>query len=244
MQQGHQVKLSTRSDAKQAELQQAGFDACVVDIDTATAVNPVFLNADTLIINITSKHIDGFKQLIEAVTQSPIKQVLFVSSSSVYQNLNREVSEDEGAEDADSPLFQIENLFREATGFTTTIIRFSGLVGAGRHPGRFFRGGKQVQQPGAPINLIHFDDCIGIIDAIVSQAAWGQVFNACSDTHPDKREFYTHATQLAGNPPPSFATAQTPSFKIVGNQKIKQQLGYQLQHPDLLELRDYDVISG
>lgn len=165
-----------------------------------------------------------------------MQQVLFVSSSSVYQNLNREVSEDEGAENPDSPLFQIEQLFRQSAHFETTVVRFSGLVGPGRHPGCFFRGGKTIKQADAPINLIHFDDCIGIIKAIIEQNDWGEVFNGCSDSHPPKREFYRYASELAGTDFPALAEPASPAYKIVSNSKIKQRLGYQFQHPDLMQL--------
>jgi nucleoside-diphosphate-sugar epimerase len=190
-----------------------------------------------LIINITSKNIAGFHRLRESINASPVQQVLFISSSSVYQNLSREVTEDEGAENSDSLLFQIENLFRNQAKFETTILRFSGLIGAGRHPGRFFAHGKQVQQASAPVNLIHIADCIGIIDAIIHQAAWNTTFNGCADSHPSKKEFYSHARQLLGMPPPLFAATESPAFKIVSNQKIKQQLQYQLQYPDLMALK-------
>lgn len=220
-------------------MSQAGFDSYLVDIDQDSPIDTDFLDADILIINITCKNMAGFQRLINAIEHSPVSKVLFVSSSSVYQNLNREVSEDEGLENPDSPLFQIEQLFQRSTTFKTTLLRFSGLVGKGRHPGRFFRGGKTVKQPDAPINLIHFDDCIGIIDAIVEQAAWGQVFNGCSDTHSVKRDFYTQMARLLDRPAPEFESAQALSYKIVSNQKIKLSLQYQLKHPDLQKLHDF-----
>ncbi len=217
-------------------MNQAGFDSFIVDIDQDRSIDKNFLNTDILIINITCKNLTGFERLIEAIERSPVSKVLFVSSSSVYRSLNRIVTEDEGAENPDSPLFQIEQLFRRSSAFSTTILRFSGLVGNGRHPGRFFRGGKTVKQADAPINLIHFDDCIGIIDAIIEQAAWGQVFNGCSDTHPKKRDFYPLMAKQAGFPLAEFAEDATLSFKIVSNQKIKQRLHYQLLYPDLMQL--------
>lgn len=208
----------------------------LVDIDKPQTIDPSFLAADTLIINITSKNAEGYTRLISAIENSPVQRVLFVSSSSVYQNLNREVGEDEGAENADSPLFQIEQLFRQSPAFQTTVVRFSGLVGPGRHPGRFFRGGKTIKQVDAPINLIHFDDCIGIIKAIIEQDCWGEVFNGCSDSHPPKREFYRYASELAGTEFPALAEPTPPAYKIVTNIKVKQRLGYQFQHPDLMQL--------
>ena len=71
----------------------------------------------------------------------------------------------------------------------------------------------------------------------IQQGTWGEVFNACADTHPSKREFYTRAAQLAGMPPPAFADDGEASFKIVDNRKLKRVLGYALHHPDLMALR-------
>lgn len=198
-----------------------------------------FLNSDILIINITSKNLESFRQFISEIEQSPIKHVLFISSSSVYRNLNREVTEDEGAEDPSSLLFQIEELFRQSQGFVTTVLRLSGLIGPGRHPGRFFRHGKTIPQANAPVNLIHRDDCIGIIQTIIDQQAWQQTFNGCADSHPQKREFYSYARALLQQNAPAFAESPSPSYKIVSNSKIKQQLDYQLHHPDVMKIQTY-----
>ena len=88
--------------------------------------------------------------------------MLFVSSTSVYASGNQTATEADGALSGASPLLAIENLFAENAGFSTTIVRFAGLIGYSRHPGRFFRSGKPVQNPNAPVNLIHRDDCIGM----------------------------------------------------------------------------------
>lgn len=207
-----------------------------MDIEDDSPIDTAFLDAHILIINITCKNLAAFERLIRAVNKSQIKHVLFVSSSSVYQNLNRRVTEDENAENPQSLLYQIESLFRSSTGFDTTVLRFSGLVGPGRHPGRFFRGGKAVRQPAAPINLIHLDDCLGIMDAILGQQAWGETFNGCSDTHPEKRDFYRHVTTMAGMPLPEFIESGELQYKIVSNAKVKAQLAYQFIHPDLMQL--------
>jgi len=233
---GYHLHLSTRNPEKIQQLQQPSITPFLVDIDALTDCSE-FLDADMLIINITSKNLAGFAQLIAQIHQSPIKRLLFVSSSSVYQNLNREVSEDEGAENHDSVLWQIEQLFCRQTTFQTTICRFSGLIDGRRHPGRFFRNGKTVQQADAPVNLIHLEDCIGIIDAIIAQQAWGEVFNGCADSHPTKRQFYSYASALLGEAPPEFAENQTLSYKIVSNAKVTNRLNYQLQHSDLMTIK-------
>lgn len=233
---GFNVNASTRTESRMAELAIRGIQPFQVDLERLTNDIQRFLAAEILIINITSKNIDGFADLISHIEQSPIQKVLFVSSTSVYQNLNRIVDEDEDAEDPASLLFQIENLFRQNPHFQTTILRFSGLIGGNRHPGRFFRSGKVVQQADAPVNLIHLDDCIKLMSEIIQQDCWGQVLNGCADTHPSKREFYSHARQLLGLEPPEFASNNTPDFKVISNNKIKRLLNYQFIHSDLMQI--------
>ncbi len=69
------------------------------------------------------------------------------------------------------------------------------------------------------------------------QKVWGDIFNCCADTHPTKREFYTHAAQSLGNPVPEFTNSGTKSFKIVSNQKVKQILDYTFLHPELMKIK-------
>lgn len=233
--QGFTVKASTRHAERFSELTSAGASAFRVDIDNLTDINE-FLDSEILIINITSKNQQGFAELIEQIEESPIQKVLFISSTSVYQSLNREVTEDEHAEDHDSILWQIEQQFQTSNHFQTTILRFSGLIDKRRHPGRFFRNGRRVPQADAPVNLIHLDDCLGIIDAILQQQAWGEIFNGCADTHPSKREFYSYARKLMGLSAPEFDTETEVKYKIISNQKIKTKLNYTFQHPDLMNL--------
>ena len=233
--QGHQVKLSTRQAEKCESIKQLGAQPYLVDIDTPI-LPPDFFDSDILICNITSKNQAGYAALITQLAQSSIAQVLFISSSSVYRNTNALVAEDAGAEDPDSVLYQIEQAFQACPDFKTTVLRLSGLIGYRRHPGRFFANGKVVSQPDAPVNLIHRDDCIGLINKIIEQAAWGEVFNVCSDTHPTKRDFYSYTRSLLGESAPTFADGAQNQTKIVSNAKIKQNLGYQFIYPDVMKI--------
>ncbi|MDF1588729.1 MAG: NAD(P)H-binding protein [Gammaproteobacteria bacterium] len=235
---GFIVSLSTRSPNKIESLASDNITSYLVDIDNITADSADFLNSDTLIIAITSKNIKAYQNLIAYIERAPIKYLIFISSSSVYKTTNDIVTEQSNDENAESVLLQIETLFRANPNFTTTILRLSGLVGYSRHPGNFFANGKLVQHADAPVNLIHQDDCIGIIDAIINQDEWGEVFNACADTHPTKRLFYSHARALLGSAAPSLSFADTNEleFKIVSNNKVKQQLNYQFIYPDVMTI--------
>lgn len=234
---GFDVKASTTSAGRLAELRSIGAQSFIVDLEKQPDNIQSFLKAHILIINITSKSIPGFAQLIRAIERSDIEKVLFVSSTSVYDDLNTTISEADGLESPTSPLVVIEKLFSASNKFKTTIVRFAGLIGYSRHPGRFFRSGRIVQNPDSPVNLIHRDDCVEIIARIIDREIWGEALNCCADTHPSKREFYTHAARSLGEPPPEFATSTGPFYKIISNEKVKHLLAYDFLHPDLMRIQ-------
>jgi nucleoside-diphosphate-sugar epimerase len=228
---GYNIKLSTRSQTKHAQIKSSKCIPYLVDIEQQP-IDSDFLSADILIINITSKNYAAFNLLIKEIEKSAIKHVLFISSTSVYKNTQSWVTESSHSELPENKLFQIEQLFSANNRFNTTILRLSGLIGYQRHPGRFFKQGKLVPSPDAPVNLIHRDDCIAIIKAIIEQCVWGEIFNACADNHPSKKQFYSHARSLLGQEAPSFSDSGESHYKIVSNDKIKQQLNYQFIYPD------------
>ncbi len=232
----HVVNASTRTGARLPSIEETGATGFLLDIEALDDSVNGFLQADILIVNITSKNIEAFARLVEAVANSPVTKVLFVSSTSVYQNVNRVITESDTGVHSDSPLLSIEKLFTDNQAFETTVLRFGGLIDQRRHPGRFFASGRTVQNADTPVNLIHFDDCIGIISLIVQQGCWGEVFNASTHTHPSKREFYSRAIELYGGSQPDFVDATEAVGKIISNQKIKRLLNYEFKYPDLMSI--------
>lgn len=236
---GNHVKASTTSESRFSELSSLKIEPFIVNIEQLPSNLQSYLEADLLIINIPSKNMDGFSRLITEIEKSPIKKVLFVSSTSVYKNENKILVESD-TEGSASPLLAIENLFRNNRQFKTTIVRFGGLIGYSRHPGRFFKKGRPLQNPDSTVNLIHRDDCINIISQIVEQGIWGELFNGCADSHPTKREFYSQAARDLDVAAPEFDESGPNSFKIISNQKLKQILNYQFLFPDLMEITFID----
>lgn len=243
--QGYQVKGSTTRAKRMDELEQAGITPYVFKLDDIarqiqqTGEIPTalvsFLSAEILIINIPGKDIEAFAQLAKAVAGSSIKKLIFVSSSSVYPQVENKIYQAQSNTDPEHPLVQIEQLFRQIDSVETTIVRMAGLIGGRRHPGRFFKPGRVVKLPNAPVNLIHLDDCLGILCAIIKQNAWGEIFNGVADSHPIKKTFYTHAAALAGLPTPQFDDDEQ-SGKIVDGRKTSSRLSYKFTHPDLIKI--------
>ncbi len=234
------VKGSTTSEDKILSLQQTGIEPFLLDIQNSITFQPTFFQSDYLIINVPPtkvlRSVDSYRLLVKAIEEVGVIKVVFVSSTSVYLSNNKEVIESDTDLIADgvNPLLDIERIFQRAS-FHTTVIRFGGLVGGERYPGRFFTSGREVSGAQQPVNLIHLDDCIQLIDAIIETDAFPNVLNGVADTHPTKRDFYTLAAQLAGRKPPVFVDDDS-SFKVVGNQLMKQTLGVTLKHADLMEM--------
>ncbi|MCW8995905.1 MAG: NAD-dependent epimerase/dehydratase family protein [Psychromonas sp.] len=231
--QGDRVNLGTRSSERLNRLQAAHAQLYQVDIEALADNIQDFLNAQILIINITCKNVMAFNNLLQEIEKSPVEKLVFVSSTSVYPADHGLCQESDELDVASHPLLQIEKIFTENPHFQTTILRFAGLIGPQRHPGRFFSSGKKVRDPQARVNLIHLDDCLRIIKTIIDKQAWGEVFNACADSHPSKRAYYTLAALSLGRNPPEFLDAQIAGNKVVSNHKLKALLDYQFIYPHL-----------
>jgi hypothetical protein len=69
-------------------------------------------------------------------------------------------------------LLETEQLLQSNINFKTTILRFGTWRGSSS---RKIPSSENLENPNAPINLIHQEDCIGIINAILSQQVWGEI---------------------------------------------------------------------
>lgn len=230
---GFLVKGSTTSPEKLIDFQNENIQPFLIDI-SQDEINADFLYSDILIIAITSKSEDDFTRWISNIEKSTIKKVIFISSTSVYPSLNKVMTEVD--ETINNSLAIIEDLFRINTHFKTTIIRFAGLFGGERHPANWFQNGRKIPQPIGFVNMIHRDDCIGIIEEIIAQNCFGETFNACSNHHPTRKEFYENAKKSRGFESPVFEENEVLSWKIISSEKVQKALNYSFIHDDLLEL--------
>lgn len=236
---GFTVKGSTTSTDKVETLQAAGIEPYVVSLSENGPVGDVdgFLDeSEVLVINIPPKaksgesYLEKIKNLIPHIQNSGVEKVLFVSSTSVYADGNNVVTEETTPNpDTESgrQLLATEKLLQEALP-QTTLLRFSGLIGEDRHPIHHLAGRKGIANPDAPVNLIHQNDCIGIIKAIIAKLAWGEVFNAASPNHPTRKEYYTAKAIELGLELPEFEEGKESVGKEIFSKKIYNQLNYKV----------------
>lgn len=236
---GFSVKGSTRSPEKIKTFRAFGIDPYVITLEKLDSVNILkFLETEILLIALPSKNVVGFQNLLSYILKSTIKKVIFISSTSVYTAKNKIITENDILEP--SPLLEIENIFFKNAKIQTTIVRFAGLFGYNRKPSNFFKNGRIIPNPYGFVNMIHQDDCVEILLNIVSDEIWGEIFNACADSHPSRKEFYTKVNEDLGMEIPVFNENDTAPFKIISNKKVKEYLNFSFKYPDLLKI-DYSA---
>ncbi|WP_320815929.1 SDR family oxidoreductase [Flavobacterium sp.] len=242
---GFSIKGSTTSEEKLVVLEANKIQPYLIALYEDKIIGNIidFLTkSEVLIIDIppklrgsqTENFVSKIKNLIIEIEKSAIKKVLFISSTSVYGDtfpiveLNEESIPNPDSEGG-KQLIEVEQLLQSNPNFKTTVVRFGGLIGKDRHPIKFLAGRENVENPEAPINFIHQDDCIGIIEKILLQNYWEETFNAVAPEHPTRAEYY-HKKALEMNlKVPTFAKDSISKGKIVSSQKLQKILDYSFQ---------------
>lgn len=226
------VKGSTTHVDKLAILEENGIEPFLLKLNPQLKCEYVdnFLDSDILIINIpprisvqkTDAHVEQIANLIAAVKKSPIKKIIYISSTSVYPELNREVVEEDVAtpENSASPtMVKAENLLKNFAA-DVTILRSAGLMGYDRIPAKYFAGWKGLTTGNIPVNYIHRDDVIRIIETVIEKEIWGDTFNIVSPIHPIRKEIYTRNCEELGFEMPEFVNpAEASPYKIISPAK-------------------------
>lgn len=143
--------------------------------------------------------------------QSGIKGGIHISSTGVYQGLAGEVDETAVLK-LDKPRVALlaagERLLQESGAWIT--LRLAGLMGPGRHPGRFVQG-KTLSGATHPVNMVHSADVAKALLAIIGNWPLAQpCYNLSSPQRVTKHDFYQAAfAQLGISEAVSFNTEAT-----------------------------------
>lgn len=241
---GHSVKGSTTSAERLKLLSLEGIEAFQITVSPEGITGDIkgFLaGTELLIVNIPpglrrdpdKDFVSGIALLSRAIDAAKVKKVIFVSSTSVYEDTVEipeytEADEPNGTSPAAGQLIEAEKLLMNR-GFSTCILRFGGLIGADRHPVKYLAGRKDLSDASAPVNLIHQKDCIGVILQLAEAENAAGVFNAVHPDHPLKKEYYSSIARERNLPLPEFDDAKPSEGKIVRSVRIGEELGYEFQ---------------
>lgn len=242
---GYRVKGSVTTLEKATALQKKGIDAYSVEISeqgVSGAVQALLSDTDCLIImippglrrNTGADFVLKMAHFLTEIEKASVNKVVLISSTSVYDDSQGEVTEKihpKPETQAGKQLLQVEQLFFASEKFKTTIVRFGGLFGGSRQPARYLAGRENLNDGSAPVNLIHRDDCIGILSEVLKKEAFGQIFNAVTPQHPSKKKYYMKQAIALGLTPPTFAAPTDEEvFKKVDSITIPEILEYRFKH--------------
>jgi nucleoside-diphosphate-sugar epimerase len=237
---GFNVIGSTTRKERFRALSEAGIEPYLYEL--GDPLPDAFLALDLIIFTIPPR-IKEYITLLKSVQQelAAVKPwVIYISSTSVYPDKNQEVVEEDAeiikSSHSGIALLEAEQTF-DASIFNTTVLRFGGLYSEDRHPGRFLAGKEGLTGATNPVNLIHRDDCIGVIKNIIILEIKNEEFNACSPFHPERKEYYTLAASKLGLKKPLF-NDQEAGFKKVNSSKLIKELNYTFKYPNPLKALD------
>ncbi len=235
------------------QLKAKGIDPYVVILDGENSQTPpAFFESDVLFYNVPPQRRlpnvqarvqDQMRRMLAKATSAGVQWIIFASSTSVYANLNRVVTEADArtgipARESGQALRLAEEMLRQAS-VDATILRYAGLYGPNRFPGRFMAGKKGVAGATSPVNLVHQADAVRVVVRLLAQNKRGGAYNICADEHPTRAHLYVAAARTLGLEPPSFS-AEPQAYKVISNQRLKKHLGYSFLHPD--PLRDVQIL--
>lgn len=176
------------------------------------------------------------QQIVDSAIAHSIPRIIFTSSTSVYgrgTGMMEESSPREPQTVAGKTLKALEDWLHYLPGTAVDILRLSGLVGPGRHPGRFLAGKTDVADGNHGVNLVHIEDVIGAISLLLQTPKGGHIYNLSAPEHPARREFYSTVARQLGVTPPQFrAQSEEDSGRIVDGSKICRELGFAYRYPD------------
>lgn len=193
---GHEVSGTTRSEDKIPALKAKGIEAHVLSYpDTQT------VDADLVVLNIPpfEDELNWFKSW-----KWNVPWIIFISSTGT------------------PPLLLEQEKWISSTFPQWTILRFGGLFGGGRHPGKHLSGKQNVKGANWPVNLIHQDDTVGATLSVIEKKVQHKIINVVSSDHPSKKEYYESWCRMHNLPLPHFDESDVSVKEAVDNRELRE----------------------
>ncbi len=248
---GFQVKGSTTSAEKQAKLSSRGLNAIRFSLNPhpeGLGFHELF-QSEILVVNIPPRtrsgngefHLEQIKYLRGLLDNSGVKKVIFVSSTGVYPEV---ISNEKYAEHfplsvenaGNDTIFCAEQLMAKNSNYELTTVRFGGLLGDDRIPGKYFSGKENVVGH-TRVNFIHRRDAVKLLAWVIEKELWNETFNGVAPIHPLRREIYEkNAAELSIAPPASYQNEAEGKDRLIDSSKIIGT-GFEFEFPDPLEFR-------
>lgn len=207
------------------ELKKAGFNPFILhcDPDCQGPKLSSFFHSDILIITLPFKrqfkdafyYLKQINGILRQVKSSPIKHLIFTSSTGIYDGLSGHVDTQASLcldKKRVAALAACEKAIIEFSACHASILRLAGLYGPHRELGRFLAG-KVVKRPAKqPVNIAHQQLCIDRIIHCINKKIMvnpastklNHIENVVENRHPSREELYTHEALKLGLSCPIF----------------------------------------
>jgi nucleoside-diphosphate-sugar epimerase len=202
---------TTRTPEKLDELRLLGFITSLLEPNTSP--DPDLFNTDYLIFNIPPR--EEHLSWIKSWPINKYQKIIFISSTSERQVLMEE-----------------ENWVKSNFAHWL-ILRFAGLVGPKRHPGKFLAGRKELPGQNWPVNLLHLEDAVGFTKLALNLDLSLETINVLCDEKRSRKEFYSYFSQHLGLTPPEFNQNDNTLKPSIDNSRAKNL--YQFKWPIISE---------
>ncbi|HSF74578.1 SDR family oxidoreductase [Microcoleus sp. Pol14C2] len=254
----HVVTVTTTSKERVVELEEVAARVVVMKGNDAAAVQSLVQNQDTILVSvapISDRQVSGetyaetylptARNLIASLAGATTsKQVIYLSSCSVYGNQNGDWVDEESLVAPISLhgniLSETEQILLQANreNVRVCILRLGGIYGPGRDMEKRFRSvaGTSLSGTGKNFtNWVHLDDIVSAVEFMREKRCQG-IYNLVDDQKITIGELsnqvcnFYNLPQVLWNPSQSSIRGNNVRVR---NQKIKA-IGYQLIHPNIV----------
>ena len=186
---GHSVWGLRRSDKPVAD----GVTLIQADVADTETLQNLPDNLDILVYCVASPvfskegyhayYYRGLRHILQALKGQSLKRAFFVSSSSVYHQMDGEwvdeTSETQPGSFAGKEMLAAEQALLKAS-VPGTVVRFTGIYGPGRTRmiEQARQGGHCDPEPPVWTNRIHRDDCVGVLNFLIGKALAGETLES------------------------------------------------------------------
>ncbi len=206
--------------------------------------NAAVFYCDVLVVCLTPQlrrgktdYAEKITQIVQHAQRGCVKKIILISTTAIYDGIIGKATENTPLKRHINKVDILAQAEQEVLAFTgkSVVMRCGGLVGEGRHPGKFFGQNKQLSAPNAYVNLIHQIDVVNQIFAFIESNLCEGIFNAVSEMEVTKKHYYSIAANALNLPQPTFDKDSEVELgkQVIGN-KLRDSLPYQYQHNDLV----------